>query len=371
MIASEQVGTARVDGLVSRLVDPGRQRPVIVVSVASDSGQPRIDPDQLARQLPSCDVVVLDSVAASDTMSRLVPDGLRVYGGSVRCVWPGASKTDTSPRRHRLFLTYPGDSPEATIRRIVDYVTSGAATRPGTSLTSRPVLPAGVTPADLAARFATPTQPTVTADPNPEPPPEPEPGPPVTSLAGIDELVRRAVAETLVDLLGDGSAAVDAQRTRADDLQVDLDDTRARLEQALRDLADARTSVAVPTVYTDPQAQLRYEITQAWLAGTPEPDRGDGPRPYIIDDDFIDSLKADLIDRRKVVAVVAEVLNRTVSARRTVHPVTSGGRTNIRDGGAMLWRAYLKAGTPGAPRLTYWDDGHTVTFVKAAHHDDY
>lgn len=240
---------------------------------------------------------------------------------------------------------------------------------------------------------AAPTAPAPTASPTARSAPErprpegsaspAEPGLDGAWLAQLEATVARAVRDQVQDVITDMLGAptdvdaADRERSRADALEQELDDLRRRYDASLRQLAARRAERDLSSlkVHADPAEQLHWEICTAWLLATPETARGDGPRPFRFGPDFLASLDAHIIDRSKVVAVCAEVVNRTVHERRTTHPAREGGggtKPRTRPDATTAWRVYLANRSPGAPRLMFWElkDGG-VEFAAAAHHDKY
>lgn len=122
MVAAWNVGVSDVGILVSRIFDSSRDGALVVVSPASDTNRPRIDPDLLARYLVAgTELAVLDSMTASERLSDTVDPQFQVYGGGIRVILAGAVRTDHW-RRHRLFRVYPGDDAERACRQIAEFV---------------------------------------------------------------------------------------------------------------------------------------------------------------------------------------------------------------------------------------------------------
>lgn len=390
-----------VGNLVAKIFDQRRGLPIILVSVASDTGAPRLDP-QLLQGRVRAHVAVLESVAVADALSHSVGEAFRAFGGAVRVIWPQATSRDHW-RRHRLFHTYADDDPQATADHIAAYISDNRAVL---APAPKPVPRIdGITPAVLDRKAhvapaptpgpvptASPTPaPVPTAPPRPAAPPQPTPARvDLTSVesrlealerivAGLPralaDSVRGDVADVIHELVGGGgSDEVDRERSRADAAEQELDALRRSHERTLRELADSRHAATPAAVWSDPARQLRHEIEQAWLLATPEERREGGPRGFRFGPRFLDSLRAEIIPRAKAVLMCAEVLNRTIHTRRTTHHVEDGvgsGRHRSRADASACWRAYLKSNSPGAPRLMWWElkDG-TVEFALAAHHDD-
>lgn len=212
----------------------------------------------------------------------------------------------------------------------------------------------------------------------------------------VGPLVREVVAGVLTEMLGASTPTEQVDRLRAEiadlrdekgelyELLTEAEDTSCRL----RDELDAERSpvpvvadgTAFPTVYDDAIDQLRWEVSYAWLTGMSPAERAAAavdvtdPDAWTILPGFCDGLDADLIPRTKVVQIMVEVLTGTVYARRPAKHLTTsdrGGKKVTRADGALMWRAYVKAQSPGAPRLHWWarPDGH-IEFAQIGHHDD-
>lgn len=156
----------------------------------------------------------------------------------------------------------------------------------------------------------------------------------------------------------------------------DLRQTVVRLRRELDQVREAE-SVRDERVYADPDQQLRHEVWLTHLHEVAEQDRSPLPR-YRICPELHDDLEQDLISRSRVLTVMVEVLTGSVWDKhaRGVHQLRvnegGGSATVVREDGAVAWRAALKRGSPGAPRLMWWVgvDG-SIDFARAAHHDDY
>lgn len=122
MAETWQVSSAEVGRLVTRIFDPSRTAPLVVVS-PSQSGRPRISVPRLIGLIPpDTEVAVLASQAASNLLSDAVDPQFHCYGGRVRVILPGASRTDNW-RRHRLFTIAPEDDADRLCALIARHVT--------------------------------------------------------------------------------------------------------------------------------------------------------------------------------------------------------------------------------------------------------
>lgn len=324
-----RVRRSDIDGLVQRLFDPDRDRPVVIVSRASDTGQPRVDPGLLDGRFDG-ELAVLADTATSDALSQSISDTFRVFGGAIRVVQPGAARTDTG-YGHPLFFTYPEDDPHDTAAAVL---------------------------AAVSTRREPPTRP-------PSPPQDqslPAAAPTAAAEPGSD-----------VDSSGCGCAEQHAAEIRAlrDERATEVRDLRERLAAA------EATPLWPPVVHDDPEDQFRYTIEQLWLLTHSPAERAEHPlRPYRLGPAFLDSLTTDIVPTRKATEVCLDIITQRVWATRTCHVATrSGGGSPAwtrNDGRDTAYRAYIKADTPGAPRLLWWycADG-TIELAAAAHHDDF
>jgi hypothetical protein len=132
-----------------------------------------------------------------------------------------------------------------------------------------------------------------------------------------------------------------------------------------------------PTVYADPEHQFRYEVEQLWLWTAPEPER----LPligYSVGPDWMASLDhTELVDRRKIVEVVIDVLTgrAPTSPARSVHAVRThqagSSPQRVREDQAVALRCSIKNNTASAARLMWWrlPDG-SIELGRVAAHDD-
>ncbi|AXE39270.1 hypothetical protein [Acidipropionibacterium virtanenii] len=430
MTSTWSVDGPEVGHLVTRIFDVTRTEPLVVVSPVSETGSPRIDVARLVELLPAgTEVAVLATMKASRVLSDAVDTQFQCYGGSVRAILPGAARTDYW-RRHRLFTIYPEDDVEAACRLIARHVADSQGTGPARHVSGtaphgvldlrqaaqlaeyrrrliaggagdqapRPAVPQagpgvvgsgpGPKPGPGLRKAFSRTAPRPTAEEAPEPEaaaPEaaPGPGPAARSITvdaavleelldeKVDSIVRRVsagVEEGLLALLNEELQAQDRERSRADSLAEQNADLQLRLE-----VMQGRGG-AVPRVFADPGRQLRWEIEQEWLTGTPESERADGLRTFTLGPRFLDSMEAEIVPRAKTVRVMVDVLAGHAWDRHETHQFTDaprGGKQRVRDDGATAWRTYVKAESHGAPRLTWWQcaDG-SVEFGHVGHHDE-
>lgn len=123
---SPESGVVRVsslDGVVRLAADvlnPGRERPVVCVTLPTWASQPLVDPDALAAVTGgAAQIYVLPTGDLSWELTDRLPPRLDVYGGAVRVWWP-FREPDPDPFEHPLFLIHDRIESDATISRIVD-----------------------------------------------------------------------------------------------------------------------------------------------------------------------------------------------------------------------------------------------------------
>lgn len=437
MASTWLVDSAEVGHLVTRIFDVTRTEALVVVSPTSETGSPRISVPHLVELLPpGTEVAVLKTMRASSLLSDAVDTQFQCYGGSVRVILPGATRTDYW-RRHRLFTVYPEDDQDAACRLIARHVADSQGAGPARHVTGRPA--GGVLDRRQAAELAeyrrhlierdaeetaprpapkpgsgpkpgpgmrkavtgTPAQPSGEPAPAPgrepqlvpaaesvEPTSVPESSPRPAGQTGrilsvdsdaleklfdtkVDTIVRRVTAgleDGLLALLNEELQAQDRERSRADSLA----EQNADLQQRLDTAQDGRRSAV--QVFTDPEKQLHWEIEQEWLIGTPESERGHQLTRYTLEPGFLESMATEIVPRAKTVRVMVDILAGHAWDRHKTHQFTTaprGGKQRVRDDGATAWRTYVKAESPGAPRLTWWQcaDG-SVQFGHVGHHDE-
>lgn len=389
-----------VGHLVGRMFDSARDGALVVMSPASDTHRTRVDPDDLAGMLPpGSEIAVLSSMDASVKLSALVDPAFQCYGGGVRVVLPHADRSDNW-RRHRLFTIYPGDDAHQACQRIAAFTEESSWSQTRGPGGTEHVGAFSDAQAEALARFGA----SLALDDAPSVPPVVVevslPSAPVDAEAqdievpaaheaqgeriresvvfddlsllldaqtsAIVEAVRRVVDDDVLGVLDlQGSAA--RQRSRADAVEQELAELQRRYDSFLERDRD------IPVVYSDPEKQFRWEVEYEWLTATPEDER-QSLRGYALSQGFLESLEAPIVPRRKAIQVVLDVLTRQVWERRKCHQFNDaarGGTQRTRSDGAVAWRAYVKAESPGAPRLTWWElpDG-TVDLEHVGHHDD-
>lgn len=377
-----------VDQLIDRILDPTRRDALVLVSVASDTNQPRIDLTELVdatTDLP-CHIALLATPEASLALSDTTHGRIQCYGGAVRILLPGATLQD-HPYRHPTFTTFPPlDDPHETIQRIarrlerLEWATTTPTPARHLDIQAKP-LPHIPKPGAWLNTPAPPSQPQPPAPHHSDPPTIPDPtdsteAPTSPSdlteltaelaalrqtLTQLPHLVETIVTAALTDLFGAGDETAQRQRAEA---------AEERINELTSALLDQRPDTHAH-VYTDPTQQLAWEIEQRWLTRDPEPERK--PRqPYTLAPGFLADLERGLVPRARVVDVVCDILTGQVWDRRIchqLHDAPRGGNPIVRADGAVMWRVYLKTESPGAPRLHFWQLADSVDLVHIGHHD--
>lgn len=317
-----------------------RLLPLIVVTTASDTGQPRIDVDALV-DLSSdyANVAVVETSSTAFALSDLMPEELRVYGGATRLFWPNANLHDQGSV-HPLFVTATEADGPRTLQRIADALTEAGYIQPEEG--EEP----GTVPPWLAPSVGAPTS---------------------TKQREADE-ARRLRGE--VSLL----------RERNNDLTTEL----ATLRKQVRSLADRNTELEAVVhsrrVYDDPAQQLDHEIWLSWMHAYSESDRKQHPlATYRFGPRFVESVESITgVERDKIVSTCVDVLTRRAwqingrQARqmRTSDVGNSPVRVRVHDQ-ATAWRCNLQTNSPSARRFMWWEipDGSIELAVVALHDD--
>jgi hypothetical protein len=113
------------------LLDPGRSRPVVVVSIPSGRAEPWIDVGGLVSAVGGlADVAVVPTSAASWRLAELLPERTQVYGGAGRAYPTGTAWQDAAGRPPLRFAYGAHDAAEATEALITDALGMAAAARP-------------------------------------------------------------------------------------------------------------------------------------------------------------------------------------------------------------------------------------------------
>lgn len=235
-----EVRASQVADLVDDIVDPSRQRPLLVITPAGTRNGPRIDASRLPPEARHVvDVRILTSTAAVLRLSELLPKPLRVYGGAGRIYWPRLSLAH-GPQQHPVILAFSETDPQEPLTRIA---------------------------AELAAR-------------QPQMDPEPE-GARRLAVRGLklrrlhrDLTSTREVADQAV-------RRAEAAEHREHQLKTQLQHLQAQY---------AELTAEQPPLFADPLRQLRHDLHLTWLRTVPEPDRDHAPlRAFTVGPDLIDS----------------------------------------------------------------------------------
>lgn len=187
-------------------------------------------------------------------------------------------------------------------------------------------------------------------------------------------------------------AAAFGMPSTVDDPDPELDELRCALAKAEAKSADlsgklaaarkkaaAMTTVETdePIVFADPGEQFRHEVWLTYLRIVAEPERDTWElRDFGFGPDWFGSLGS--ADRRKIVAVVVEILTRRATEIpgrqvRQHHLGRSGSSpVLVRDDGATAWRANLQTNSPSARRILWWErtDGVAELGRVVLHDDD-
>jgi hypothetical protein len=94
-------------GLADHVLDPGRERPIVCVSVPRRDSKPLVDVEEMEAAVGHvADVWVVRTGDATWELAHRLPVGLDVYDGAVRVWWP--SLDETGDRfAHPLFFGSP------------------------------------------------------------------------------------------------------------------------------------------------------------------------------------------------------------------------------------------------------------------------
>lgn len=346
--------TALMPDTLWRLADPqsvgmlreevfstSRLLPLIVVTTASDTGQPRIDVDELVETTSDyANVAVIESSATAFALSDVMPEELRVYGGATRLFWPNADPNDRGST-HPLFITPTEADGPRTLQRIEDALTEAGYIQPEEGEAP------GIVPPWLAPSAG---------------------APPTSGKQREADEARRLRGE--VSLL----------RERNNELVTEVGALRKQVRGLTDRNADLENRLHSRRVYDDPAQQLDHEIWLAWLHAYSETDREQYPLvTYRFGARFVDSVETiEGVERDKIVATCVDVLTRRAwqingrQARqmRTSEVGNAPVRVRVHDQ-ATAWRCNLQTASPSARRLMWWEipDGSIELAVVALHDD--
>jgi hypothetical protein len=167
------------------------------------------------------------------------------------------------------------------------------------------------------------------------------------------------------------------QRKHAETL-AELAETRTKLSNARP--VEREVDTTQPVVFNDPEMQFDHELYCTWLACTPDgDDRQRWPlRTYGVGEKFIESMQdMKIVSRAAILRACVDVVTgryAEINGRQAKHLNKPGARGRIErpEDGAIAWRCSIASGTPGAPRLMWWEcDEDTPELSLVAHHDDF
>ncbi|GII99894.1 hypothetical protein CLV28_2975 [Sediminihabitans luteus] len=286
----------------------------------------------------------------------------------------------------------------------------GPAARPTPGrprVTPRMLDPNAPRPAPAPAHGPTSAAPSATTQPTGAPSGATEPSAPSTSsraatrtlsLALATERARADAAERELEILRAAerarTAELEALRANADALAREVEDAQRKVENQRarhRRVVQQRDALAreiksgpgdvdrdVPTLFLDPEQQLRHEVYVTWAERVPASEKQERPLPeYAVGPDFVVSLdEIEGVSRAKVLEVVVDVLtgDRKRLSALDDHPLRthdgSSAPPRRRDDGAVCYRVYLQRNTAQARRLHYWRLGGAIELARVVLHDD-
>lgn len=105
------------DFVRDELLSPQRKAPIVALSTDASTGEPWINPKELASRLAGrAKVVVVPTGDVTWTLSRRLPSRLDVYGGAARIWWPKLTERSRPEDHPLLFLYSRLDAPKAVQR---------------------------------------------------------------------------------------------------------------------------------------------------------------------------------------------------------------------------------------------------------------
>ena len=165
-------GTHEAEHFVAAVFDPDRSQPIVAISIPQDTKEPRVPVDQLVEHLDgTCQIVTLGDPGTTWACSRALGDNLKVYGGAIRLILPGANP-DSQSWTHPLFMTPAGGNGDATVQTLLARLRTEGYLQPGQGPAHLRVVPEqDSTPAPQTAMGAALAAATAKAsERNPEPP---------------------------------------------------------------------------------------------------------------------------------------------------------------------------------------------------------
>lgn len=321
-----------VDGerLAAEVLDPGRTRPIVLLTSRNREREPALDPDEV-RETIGGDAILyfMESGPATDALDAALPPKFGAWHGAGRIWWPGVSQS-SDPYAHPLIHD--------------PYGVYGKRAMEG-----------------FRKRWRK--------------------GPPGAVEAVEPELV---VAERDRDRARERQARAEAEATALRTENAAMSERLAAAERSLRAgrqaARSAQRSAARKASELDRAGELQVLITQRWAGALTEHDRFERPlRAYRFGPRFLDVVGkvVGATDERVawVCAMVAcgrapEIDGLDLHQLRTGVGGSDPQRRRESDG-ALAWRCAVKVRQPSAPRLHYWvlPDG-TIEFADVVKHDD-
>jgi predicted RNA-binding protein with RPS1 domain len=116
-------------GLADHVLDPGRERPIVCVSVPRRDSEPLVNVEEMEAAVGQvADVWVVRTGDATWELAHRLPVGLDVYDGAVRLWWPGLDEA-ADRFAHPLFFVYSASDSAAVIARVVAALEQGGSLR--------------------------------------------------------------------------------------------------------------------------------------------------------------------------------------------------------------------------------------------------
>lgn len=332
--------------LAHHLLDPSRQKPVVLVTRPRGRAESWIDVARVADEVSGlAEVYEMPTTDVSWAFSEELAEfpGTECYGGAGR-VYPSGLAWTRDPYRAPLRLVYSdAEAGRATARLIDDALTTAHS--------------AGFT-------TSTPTvEETFAANRG---------GVAVSSSADELEALHREV-----NRLRDANTSLVQEANRQQQL---ARAARTSLDQAEKTLSGVQSALddraADARAFADPDLQFRYEVQLAWARRVPGAEKVALPlREYSIGSGFLASLEDR--DRTKAVSVAMEVITGRADALagRATHQLRvgpgAGDPVVRRADGAQCWRVSLQHKSPQARRLHYWRlPNGAVELSSVRPHDD-
>ncbi|WP_028709555.1 hypothetical protein [Propionicicella superfundia] len=225
-----------------------------------------------------------------------------------------------------------------------------------------------------------------------EPEPEPEPEPVhlgVPDAAADDEHEAELLSVTrerdqLQRDLARASRAIERLTGEVEELRTTLRTAlgeTSKLERRLGGAAEAVRMIEQEAhAFTDPAAQLVFDVDLAWARRFPAAEKARRPLGrWEVGPEFLPTMdQVQGVERSKVVDVIVEIVTGVVHelSGRDVHQLRSGMGGDdppvTRPDGATCWRVALQQKTPSARRLHFWMRNDNVIELSSIRlHDDF